>query len=86
MGKKKEEYFLNLRCKMRLVFSRWSLVSSEEKIKMVASCKLRNKMQNTKMVFSYWFSFLVGIASVVSLLRNDRKKEKYKIQDAGYFF
>lgn len=36
------------------------------------------------LVIGYWF--LVEIASVISLLCNDRKKEKYKIQDAGYFF
>ena len=33
MEKKKGDYFLNPRCKMHLVFSRLSLVFSEEKTK-----------------------------------------------------
>ena len=45
-----------------------------------------NKWKDKRGFLVIRFSFLVGIASVVSLLRNDRKKEKYKIQDAGYFF
>ena len=44
---------MGLQMRERIVFSRWYLVFSEEKIKMVASCKLRNKMQNTKMVFRF---------------------------------
>jgi len=43
-----------------------------------------NKCKDKKEFLVIRFSFLVEIASVVKLLRNDRKEEKYKIQNEGY--
>jgi hypothetical protein len=50
------------------------------------SYSVGKKCRDKKEFLVIRFSFLVETASVISLLCNDRKKEKYKIQDAGYFF